>query len=249
MTQTPPVPAQVFDLPDQAGQAAGRAAAELLRGAITAHGSARVILASAPSQATMLATLVRQDVDWSRVHALHMDEYIGLPPDHPQSFGQWLADRLPPTLGRFDRLLPGDDPAVELARYTDLLAEPVDLVCMGIGVNGHIAFNEPGSSFTDDQRVRLISLDLASRRQQVDDDCFRSLDEVPTGALTVTIPTLMAARSIVCTVIGARKAAAVEAALTGPVDESCPGSVLQTRTDAAIFVDRAAGPGFARDRW
>lgn len=165
---TSPVPKILPDA-TATGRAAGLAAADALRRAVDTGGTARVMFASAPSQDAMLDTLVREAVPWEAIHAFHMDEYIGIPPEHPQSFGQWLSDRLPPGIGGFDRILPGDDPSAEQARYADLLAEPLDLVCLGIGVNGHIAFNEPGSSFEDPERVRRIELDAASRRQQVDD--------------------------------------------------------------------------------
>lgn len=228
---------------DQTGAAAGQAAAEELNAAITDHGNARVVFASAPSQETMIATLVRQPVDWSRVFAYHMDEYIGLATDHPQSFGQWLARRLPSGLGGFDRIRPGENPQAEIARYRANLATPMDLVCLGIGVNGHLAFNEPGASFEDPEPVRRIELDTTSRRQQVDDGCFAGLDQVPTAAVTLTIPPLIGAARLVCTVLGHRKTDAVVAAFTGPVTERCPASILQNRTDAGIFLDEPAATG------
>lgn len=230
----------------EAGAAAGREAAEALRSAITASGRARVVFASAPSQQDMITTLAEQQLDWSAVQAFHMDEYIGLRPDHPQSFGQWLADRLPTALGSLDRIRPGTAPEAERERYASQLAEPVDLVCMGIGVNGHIAFNEPGAGFDDPELVRLIQLDHLSRQQQVDDDCFATLEEVPTAALTVTIPPLIAAEAIVCTVIGPRKADAIAAALSGPVSTDCPASILQRCSQASIHLDRDAGSRLAQ---
>lgn len=224
----------------EAGTAAGQRAASILADTIAARGRARVIFASAPSQEDMITALARAELDWSAVHALHMDEYIGLPADHPQSFGQWLADRLPADIGDFDRIRPAADPEVERQRYAELINEPVDLVCMGIGVNGHIAFNEPGSDFDDSHRVRQIHLDQASRQQQVDDDCFATLEEVPTSALTITIPPLVQAAAIVCTVIGDRKAAAVGAAFDGPVTPDCPASILQRCSQAEIYLDTPA---------
>lgn len=225
---------------DQTGAAAGKAVAEDLNAAIADHGNARVVFASAPSQEAMIATLARQPVDWSHVFAYHMDEYIGLAADHPQSFGQWLAERLPSGLGGFDRICPGELPQSEIARYRANLATPMDVVCLGIGVNGHLAFNEPGASFDDPEPVRRIELDPTSRRQQVDDGCFGTLNDVPTAALTLTIPPLVGATRLTCTVLGDRKAEAVAAAFTGPVTERCPASVLQTRSDARIFLDEPA---------
>lgn len=224
----------------QAGAEAGRQAATVISAAIAMSGRARVIFGSAPSQQDMLATLSAADLDWSAVQAFHMDEYLGLPADHPQSFGQWLADRLPPDIGSFDRIRPGEEPKAECRRYAALIEPPVDLVCMGIGVNGHIAFNEPGARFDDPELVRLITLDQRSRQQQVDDECFATLAEVPTKALTVTIPPLVSAAAIICTVVGERKAPAVAAALTGPVDCGCPASILQRSSHARVYLDQAA---------
>lgn len=224
----------------EAGARAGQLAAEAIRAAIDLRGRARVILASAPSQQDMINTLAAQDLPWDRVHAFHMDEYVGLSPQRPESFGQWLADRLPATIGGFERILPGSDPEAERRRYANLLADPVDLVCLGIGVNGHIAFNEPGSDFDDPERVRLIELDPRSRQQQVDDDCFATLADVPAAALTVTIPTLINVGAMVCTVVGPRKADAVARTLGGPVDPDCPASILQRCPQASILLDRGA---------
>lgn len=223
----------------QAGAEAGRQAATVIGAAIAMSGRARVIFGSAPSQQDMLATLAAADLDWSAVQAFHMDEYLDLPADHPQSFGRWLADRLPPDIGSFDRIRPGEEPKAECRRYAALIEPPVDLVCMGIGVNGHIAFNEPGARFDDPELVRLITLDQRSRQQQVDDGCFATLDEVPTKALTVTIPPLVSA-AIVCTVVGERKAPAVAAAFAGPVDTACPASILQRFPQAHVYLDEAA---------
>jgi glucosamine-6-phosphate deaminase len=233
---------------EEAGAAAGRQAADVLRAAVSARGSARVIFASAPSQQEMITTLAGEDLDWGAVRALHMDEYVGLPADHPQSFGQWLLDRLPTGIGEFDRIRPGTDPETERRRYAELLRDPVDLVCMGIGVNGHIAFNEPGADFDDAERVRLIQLDPASRTQQVDDGCFAELSEVPTSALTITIGPLVSAGSIVCTVVGSRQAAAVAAALSGPIGPDCPASILQRCPQAGVFLDEQAAAELPRRR-
>lgn len=234
----------VRDTAAASGAAAGVAAADAIRRALNDQGRARVIFASAPSQEAMLGTLVEQpDLDWSRVEGFHMDEYLGLPTEHPQAFGPWLVERLAGVdLGRFERIRSDGEAEAEVERYSALLREaPIDAVCMGIGVNGHIAFNEPNQSTFDDQRlVRTIELDLASRQQQVDDDCFPALDDVPTQALTLTIPALLSAREIICTVPGEHKSSAVERALEGPIDESCPASVLRTHSSVQMHLDSAA---------
>lgn len=226
-----------------ASVAAARRAATVIRAAIDERGTARVLLASAPSQEQMLAALVTDDtVDWSRVRSFHMDEYLGLPVDHPQAFGQWLQDRLPPAVrAGFDRLRPDRDVDAEIARYTALLAAaPLDLTCLGIGMNGHIAFNEPGSPFDAPDLVRVSELDATSRRQQVEEGLFARLGEVPERAVTLTIPALLGAGAIVATVIGPHKADAVAAAVEGPVQESCPASALRTHGQVSLHLDAEA---------
>lgn len=230
----------------QTGAAAGERAAEVIRAAIAERGRARVIFASAPSQQEMLDTLIAAEgIDWSKVDAFHMDEYIGLPAEHPQAFGQWLVDRIGHLgLGSFERLQAADPAGAqaEIARYSELLAQaPIDLCCMGIGMNGHIAFNEPGDAdFETTELVRRITMDEASRIQQVEDGCFADLSEVPTEALSLTVPALVGAGSVVCTVKGTFKAEAVKAALTGPVTTDLPASVLQRHPDARIYLDADA---------
>lgn len=227
-----------------AGDAAATAAAAAIRAAISARGEARVVFASAPSQEEMLAALVSDSsIDWSRVHALHMDEYVGLPDDHPQSFGNWLRVRLSAVeLGSFERIRPGEHAAEEAARYAALVASgPIDLTCMGIGVNGHIAFNEPHTSWLDDpELVRVVVLDETSRRQQVDEGLFGTIDDVPTHAVSLTVPALLRSEEIVVTAHGRHKAAAVAAAFNGPVAPACPASALRTHRSVSVHVDKAA---------
>lgn len=228
----------------QAGRLAGDAAYAAIHRAVQARGEARVIFASAPSQETMLARLVDLDCPWEHVVAFHMDEYVGLPSSDPRSFSGWLADRLP--IERFAAFHPidgtADDPEAELARYGALVsAAPIDVACMGFGVNGHIAFNEPGDTqFEDPRPIREVVLDIVSRRQQVDEDCFDSLEEVPTAALTLTVPTLVQAGTVIVTVLGSAKARAVRRALTGEIGSDCPGSAIRGHKDAAVYLDRGA---------
>ena len=230
--------------PASAGREAGVAAAASIAAATRRQGSARVIFASAPSQEAMLAELISAaDIDWAKVQAFHMDEYVGLPAQHPQAFGQWLEERLASVdIGSFERIDPSEDPAREARRYAALIAAgPVDVVCMGIGVNGHIAFNEPDATrFDDPDRVRVVELDAESRKQQVDDGLFPGIDDVPTEAVTLTVPALLAAREVVVTVLGERKAPAVSAALAGPVGPHCPASAIRSHRSARVFLDRAA---------
>ncbi|WP_166349608.1 6-phosphogluconolactonase [Phytoactinopolyspora limicola] len=232
------------------GQAAAYDASKAIRAAIDHRGNARVIFASAPSQESMLAALVADpDIDWSRVHAFHMDEYIGLSAADPRGFGQWIQTRLPAaTLASLERIRPDAAGTAEARRYAALLQSgPIDLTCMGIGVNGHIAFNEPGDTrFDDPDHVRVITLDPVSRQQQVDDGLFERLDDVPTTAVTLTVPALLAASCVVVTVLGKAKAPAVATALTGPIDPACPASAIRTHTDATIHVDTQAAAELPR---
>lgn len=230
--------------PAQAGELAGDAAYAAIQHAVEARGEARVVFASAPSQETMLARLVDLGCPWERVVAFHMDEYIGLPSSDPRSFSGWLAARLPiDRFAAFNRIdgMAHDLPA-ELARYGDLVtAAPIDVTCMGLGVNGHIAFNEPDDTQFDDPRpIREVVLDIVSRRQQVDEDCFASLEDVPTAALTLTVPTLVRAGTVIATVLGTAKAEAARRALTGPVGPHCPGSAIRGHRDAAAYLDADA---------
>lgn len=225
------------------GRAAAAKAASVLREAIARQGTARLIVASAPSQDEVLENLAAApDLDWSVITIFHMDEYIGLPADHPATFRAYQKNSL------LARVVPAAfhgirgesaDIAAECDRYAALLAEaPIDLVCMGIGENGHIAFNDPPvADFHDPLLIKPVTLDPACRLQQVHDGCFPDLDSVPTRALTLTCPSLMAAEAVVCTVPGPRKAAAIHATLTGPVDPACPATILRLHPRAMLYLD------------
>jgi glucosamine-6-phosphate deaminase len=231
-------------------EALGAAAARDIGGALVrrlaGQPGVRVIFASAPSQEATLRHLAgHPGVDWARVTAFHMDEYLGLPPDAPQRFGTWLRgallDRVP--VGTVHLIDPGADPREAVDRYSALLAAaPIDLVCLGIGVNGHIAFNDPPADFADPALVKVVSLDLASRVQQVDDGCFAALDQVPARAVTLTIPALLSAAELFCMVPGARKKRAVTDALHGPVTGLVPASALRTHPRCSIYLDKESAP-------
>ena len=237
---------KVYDTRQALGEAAGTEAAAWLRKRLEEKDIVRAIFAAAPSQNEFLAALAAApDIDWSRVHALHMDEYVGLPADAPQAFGNFLKaaifDKVP--FGRIDYIgTEGDSDAV-MARYDRILSEsPVDVVFMGIGENGHIAFNDPHvAEFDDPLRIKKVDLDLTCRTQQVHDGCFPSLDEVPEYALTLTIPALVSADRIFCVVPAATKADAVRATVLGPVTEKVPATVLRRHPDATLYVDSDSG--------
>jgi glucosamine-6-phosphate deaminase len=203
-----------------------------------------VIFAAAPSQNEVLASLVAdQDIDWSRINAYHMDEYIGLAADAPQGFGNFLRAHL------FDQVpfasvnlidITAKDADREAARYGALLDQNLaDVVVMGIGENGHIAFNDPPvADFHDTKTVKAVKLDEICRNQQVNDGCFATIDQVPTHALTVTVPALTRAPYLFCIVPAPSKAWAVKETLTGSIDEHCPASVLRTHDNAILYLDR-----------
>lgn len=229
------------------GAAAAIDIAEELRRLLSSQAAVRMIFASAPSQSDVLGSLVRADgIDWSRVTAFHMDEYIGLPQAAPQRFANWLDDfffsKVP--LAAAHRIDPGADPAATARNYAQLLGEaPIDLVQLGIGVNGHIAFNDPPvADFADILDVKVVDLDLECRQQQVDDDCFSSLAEVPAQAITLTVPRLLRANKLFCMVPTRAKRAAVDAALNGPIVESCPASVLRRHPDCTVYLDADSDP-------
>lgn len=232
-----------------AGMAAAAATdiAAHVRKLLAAQPQVRMMFAAAPSQAAMLACLVQEPgIDWRRVVAFHMDEYVGLPAGHPARFGNWLHRHLwnHVPMGRIQTIDPGSDPVAAAAYYADLLAEaPLDIVCLGIGMNGHVAFNDPPfADFNDPLLVKLLELHEVSRRQQVIDKCFEKLDDVPTTAITVTIPALMAGRRLFTVVPGSHKREAVERTLYGAIVDNCPASILRKHHACTIYLDGDSRP-------
>jgi len=227
------------------GAAAAAAAAKTLREALTAHGHARLMLAAAPSQAATLQTLTTEDLDFSAIDCFHMDDYIGLAPNAPQGFGNWLENELfrRVTPRSFHRIDVTADPEDAAAAYRQVLGDaPFDVTLCGLGVNGHLAFNDPPADFEDPLAVRVVELDQVSRQQQLDEGHFPSLDAVPTYAITVTIPRLLNARRIVASVPTAVKRQAVHDAVNQPISGTHPGTALRTHPDAHLFVDAEADP-------
>lgn len=229
------------------GNAAAAAVVNKLRQELNKKDTVNMIFAAAPSQNEFLAALTAvADIDWSRVSAFHMDEYIGLSQEAPQRFGNFLKARLFSKLP-FQSVYYLDGTAADLQaecnRYTDLLRQyPVDIVCMGIGENTHIAFNDPHvADFNDPVMVKIVELDEACRQQQVNDGCFDHFDAVPTQALTLTIPALMAANSVFCMVPGENKAAAIRHTLRDDVSPRYPSTILRRHPQAYLFIDAASG--------
>ena len=238
---------KIYDTREQMGKAAGEKAAEIIKNLLSQKEVVNIIFAAAPSQNEMLKTLVNtSDIEWERVNAFHMDEYIGLPADAPQGFGNFLKDRI------FEKLpfktvnyidCTAKNIEAECERYSDLLKKnPVDIVLLGIGENGHIAFNDPHvADFNDAKIVKSVGLDVVCRQQQVNDGCFENIEQVPKYALTLTIPTLFSAKHLVCTVPAATKAWAVGRTVNGEINEECPATVMRNHNSAIMFCDSDSG--------
>ena len=243
------LPVSVYVTNDAVGHAAAQEARTVIQGALRARGEANVILATGNSQLTFLAALRGMSgVEWPRVSVFHMDEYIGLDPGHPASFPRFLQRHFLdyvavraffPVAGH------AADPQKACGEYEALLrAHPADLCALGIGENGHLAFNDPPfADFQDPVWVKIVGLDAASRRQQVGEGHFASLAEVPTRAITLTIPALLAARRVLAIVPEARKAEAVRRTLFGPIDTACPATILRQTPHAHLFLDSDSAEG------
>lgn len=237
---------KIYDTRNAMGKAAGEEAAEYIRDLLARKDEIYMIFAAAPSQNEFLAAVCEAPgIDWGRVHAIHMDEYVNLPADHPAGFGNFLRraifDKLP--FASVDFI--GTDPDYEatLARYDKVLAAHKPDICfMGIGENGHIAFNDPHvADFNDPLRIKRVDLDAVCRQQQVNDGCFASLDEVPLYALTLTVPMLFSCDRIFCVVPAPSKANAAKAAVLGPISEVCPSSILRKHPAATLYLDSDSG--------
>ena len=227
------------------GQRAGTHAAQVLRDALRGGGRASVMLAAAPSQSATLATLAAAEgIDWDRVDLFHMDEYVGLAPGARQSFATWLDENFVRHVpgAAFHRIDPGEAEA-EADRYEALLgSEPFALVLLGLGVNGHLAFNDPPADFADPKGVRVVRLDAVSRQQQVDEGHFATLGDVPTTAVTVTIPRLLNAATVIASVPGRAKRTAVAQTLREPIGPMHPGTALRTHPGVTLYIDAEADP-------
>ena len=235
-----------FDTRAEMGAQAAAEVREAIVALLAKKQTILMIFAAAPSQNEFLAALAADPaVDFTRIEALHMDEYVGLPADAPQGFGNFLRDRLFGLVPfKAVHYINGGaaDIQAECARYGALLKDGVDIVCMGIGENGHIAFNDPHEAdFNDPAAVKRVALDEVCRMQQVHDGCFRQLSDVPTHALTLTIPTLMNAEYHFCMVPAATKAEAVHRTVYGPIGAACPATSLRLCRHAVLYVDRDSG--------
>ena len=237
---------QVYKSVEISGQAAAQFVAEKLNKVIETNGSANLILATGASQFSFLEHFQQdKSVEWSKITVFHLDEYFGLPDTHPASFRKYLRERILDNVQpRKVYLIEGDADDIdhELFRYQSLLEQhPVDVACIGIGENGHIAFNDPPvADFDDPKLIKLVELDTLCRQQQLGEGWFGNFDDVPAHALSLTIPAIMSAKTISCVVPDLRKAKAVKAAVTGPIETQCPASILRRHSDVTLFLDEDA---------
>jgi glucosamine-6-phosphate deaminase len=232
---------KVFPYKKSLGKTAATQAATAIRGAIRARGTARVVAATAASQAEFLDALVREpDIDWTRVELFHLDEYIGLPATHPGSFRKMLLELLVNKTGiKKYHLLDGDADPVEVCdRVGQALASaPVDIEFLGIGENGHIAFNDPPADFEIEDPYLVVNLDEACRRQQVGEAWFADISQVPKQALSMSVKQILKAKEILAVVPDTRKAQAVKACFEGEISPMAPASVLRNHPNATIYLD------------
>jgi glucosamine-6-phosphate deaminase len=236
------LPVAAYPSADALGAAAAAAFAATVAGALRSRPTVAVIVATGNSQLPFFSALRhRPDVDWSRIDVFHMDEYLGMSPEHPASFRRYLHEQLVDVVGpRSFHGMRGDadDAGEEIRRYTVELNEFQPQICaMGIGENGHLAFNDPPADFTTGELVHLVDLDEQCRRQQWTEGHFPSLDAVPRSALSLTIRALLRPAHVLAVVPEKRKAEAVRDALTGPVTPQCPASILQQAPNARLLLD------------
>lgn len=232
-----------YDSRENMGADAAKDIAAKIRELLAGKDVINMIFAAAPSQNEVLASLIKEkDIDWSRINAFHMDEYIGLPADAPQGFGNFLKEHIFGKVPfRSVNYLNGqcEDREAECKRYSKLLEQyPTDIVCLGVGENGHVAFNDPPvADFKDPKLVKVVTLDSVCRNQQVHDGCFKELNEVPTQAFSLTVPALMRGGALFCVVPAATKAEAVKRMLTWEISEKCPASDLRRHSNATLYLD------------
>jgi glucosamine-6-phosphate deaminase len=233
---------EVYNNGEELGKAAAISVANKLNDAISEKGFANLILATGASQFQFLEHLQKQKIDWKRITVFHLDEYLGMPVTHPASFRKYLKERI------LDKVQPekvyyleGDATEIEetVANYETLLRNhPVDVACIGIGENGHIAFNDPPvADFNDPKLVKIVELDEACRKQQLGEGWFPTFEDVPTHALSLTIPAILSCKHISCVVPDKRKAEAVFNTVNAAISTACPATVLRTHPDTILYLD------------
>ncbi|PRX51636.1 glucosamine-6-phosphate deaminase [Salegentibacter salegens] len=234
----------IYPTKELVGKSAGRDIVNEIKKIQKQKQKVRIIFAAAPSQNETLEYLVNSDeIDWENVTAFNMDEYLGLSPEAPQHFSKYLKEHL------FSKVKVGELHLInnqaqeqELLNFEDKITrKPIDIVCLGIGENGHIAFNDPPvADFNDSKVIKIVQLDDVCRQQQVNDKCFEKLEDVPAKAVTLTIPTLMKGKKLFCIATGKKKADAVYHTLTKRIDESCPATILRSHPSCSFYFDNSA---------
>jgi glucosamine-6-phosphate deaminase len=230
--------------PVELGKSAGNAAASIINEAVKANGQANIILATGASQFETLKDLITQDIDWSKVVMFHLDEYIGLPESHPASFRKYLKERFLNKVSplRAFYLINGEaDAAAECRRLSNIIRKhPIDVALVGIGENGHLAFNDPPANFETTKPYILVELDRDCRNQQMNEGWFKTIHEVPEKAISMSIKQLLKSKYIICSVPDKRKAKAVKDCLEQPVSNLYPASILQQHNYCTYFLDKAS---------
>jgi glucosamine-6-phosphate deaminase len=224
------------------GKQAAQHGADLIRRALRKNGTANIIVATGASQFEMLATLVQEKIDWHRVTAFHLDEYVGLPITHPASFRKYLWERfvskLPLPLASFNYVDAEENPEAECKRLGKIIAKcSIDVAFIGIGENGHVAFNDPPADFRTTNPYIVVDLDEACRRQQLGEGWFKSLKDVPKRAISMSVKQIMKSGAIICSVPDERKAKAVKDCLEGPVSPVAPASILQKHRNCTVYLE------------
>jgi glucosamine-6-phosphate deaminase len=234
---------RIFETNEMLGQAAANDLAVILAQILSKKDRAAVIFACANSQLTFLNALkAMKEIDWDRIAVFHMDEYLGMSDQHPASFARFIREKLVDIVhpaGFYP--LAGNTPDVksELKRYTALMSKyPPDVCILGIGENGHLAFNDPPADFHTKELIHVVDLDLACRTQQVNEGHFPTLNDVPKQALSLTVPALLAAKHVLAIVPEKRKATAIQMTLKGPITPDCPASILRTQPHATLYIDQ-----------
>jgi glucosamine-6-phosphate deaminase len=238
---------QIYNCEAELAQNVAKIAQIYLQNVLQQNGSAAVVLATGNSQIKFLESLTALGgIDWSKITCFHLDEYLGISAEHPASFRDYLRKRVEKLVKPKEfHYIKGDtlEPLMECDRYTKLLqAQPIDLCCLGVGENGHLAFNEPSvANFQDPFRIKLVKLDKVNHQQQVNQGHFPNLESVPKYAFTLTIPMICAARKIICITTGTHKAKIVQQMLQGNITTDCPASILRKQPQATLFLDKDAG--------
>jgi glucosamine-6-phosphate deaminase len=234
---------KIYHTAAKLGKAAGKNAARLLCKAIETNGTANIILATGTSQFETLNQVISEDIDWSKITMFHLDEYIGLPVTHPASFRKYLIERF---ISKVDlkeaHLINGEaNPEQECKRLGEIIMQhPIDVALVGIGENGHLAFNDPPADFETEEPYIVVELDDACRQQQMNEGWFKSMDDVPQKAISMSIKQIMKSKNIICSVPDRRKASAIKDSLENSVSNLYPASILQIHNNCIVYLDKDA---------